>query len=133
MSSRTSCSRCCAEPGAGRSGQGGSHQEPAPQPLLAQDRLGNGPEDTRSRITAGPASKNNDKALPSPWIPSLTLEAEAPKREKVSRTVTYYTSGKPLRMSALPRKRVRPLEGSVAQRNTSRTVSAAHAPWPTTA
>lgn len=70
-------------------------------PFSPKTASGNGPEDTRPRTTAGPASKDNDKALPSPWIPSLTPEAETPNPEKPSRTAIH-----PLRMSAGMRKRV---------------------------
>ncbi|KAM9224347.1 nitric oxide synthase-interacting protein isoform 1-T1 [Dugong dugon] len=74
---------------------------------------GNGPDDAQPGPSAGPASKDKDKALPSFWIPSLTPEAKATKLEKPSRTVTCPMSGKPLRMSDLTPVRFTPLDSSV--------------------
>lgn len=70
-------------------------------------------DDARPGPSAGPTGKDEDKALPSFWIPSLTPEAKATKLEKPSRTVTCPMSGKPLRMSDLTPVRFTPLDGSV--------------------
>ncbi|XP_045726864.1 nitric oxide synthase-interacting protein-like [Mirounga angustirostris] len=94
-------------------------EEMAPQKKADEKQEGspgavsrNGPEDARPRTTAGPGSKNKDKALPGPWIPRPTLEAEVRKLRGSRRAETSGLSEKPLRMSDLTRKRLTPPQGS---------------------
>lgn len=51
-------------------------------PFTTKASSGPGPDDARPGPSAGPTGKDEDKALPSFWIPSLTPEAKATKLEK---------------------------------------------------